>query len=119
VDAPTATSGKVAQGVENIDPKYRLTEPTAQSAVDREAYKRLRDAAVKGDTNAMLTMWEMTRKGQVVDKGEPYFSYWLAQAARLGSQQANRHLKSTCTDNADKRLFDKSFDRECTLIDTR
>ncbi len=34
VDAPAATSGKVAQGVENIDPKHRLTESTAQSAVD-------------------------------------------------------------------------------------
>jgi hypothetical protein len=113
MDAPAAASGKVTQAAETIDPKYKLTEPTAQSAVDRETYKRLRDAAVKGDTNAMLTMSEMTRKGQVADKGEPYFSYWLVQAARLGGQQATLHLKSVCTDNPDKRLLDKRFDQEC------
>ena len=114
MDAPAAESGKVTQAAETIDPKYKLTEPTALSAVDRETYKRLRDAAIKGDTNAMLNMSEMTRKGQVADKGAPYFSYWLVQTARLVGQQATRHLKSVCTDNPDKRLFDKRFDKECS-----
>ena len=104
------------RGADSIDASYRRTEPVAKSPVDRESYKKLRDVALKGDTGAMISMSEMTRKGLVVDGGEPYFSYWLIQAARVGSQQASRHLSGLCAESKEKRVTDRRFDEECSRV---
>lgn len=103
-------------GADLMDRKYRLTEPIAKSRVDRDMYKKLRDSAIKGDTNAMISMSELTRKGLVVDFGEPYFSYWLFEAVRIGSQQASRQLKAVCADSKEQRAHDRTFDQKCSRI---
>lgn len=115
-DTSLSTSPHSHKGADSIDAGYHLTEPVGKSQFDRESYKKLRDAAIKGDTSAMISMSEMTRKGLVVDGGEPYFSYWLVQAARVGSQQASRHLSSVCAESKEKRATDRRFDQECSRI---
>ena len=96
-----------------------LTDPFARNRKDSEAYKSLRVAATKGDSDAMVRMSEMTISGKVSDPGEPYFAYWLIQAARAGNQAAARNLRDDCSGHEDKRRADRWFDAACGATDGR
>lgn len=112
------TALKTSALSQSVEPKPNMaTEPVSQNGKDAVKYKALRTAAEKGDTTAMLRMSELTSTGRVSDPGEPWFGYWMFQAARLGSQAAVKQTRSECVSREDRRVTDRWFDRACSSAD--
>lgn len=111
-DADGLVRSSTAKQISNHQPDF-TKEPLANDRQDALTYKKLRDAAAKGDSNAMLQMAKLTSSGKVSDLGEPYPSYWLIQSARLGNQLANQHLRSECSTYGNRRKSDAEFDSAC------
>jgi len=104
------------------EPKPDLSSKlSAKNPLDLEAYKSLRSKATSGETSAMLNMSEFTRSGKVTDPGEPYYGYWLFQAARLGngSRDTNNKIREVCYTERQRRRVDRWFDAACTSFEKK
>ena len=112
-----------ATNMSDLKPNF-FSEVSGKTSVDIDAYRALREKAISGDSDAMLKMSDLTRSGQINDKGEPYYGYWLFEAVRSthitnSMTTAKKKAQEVCKNETDVRRSNRLFDNGCSVLDTR